>query len=999
MTPKVGTIAYMAPELYNPDGKYSNKIDVYSFAVLLWEMITREEPFSDISFIYEIAERVQAGERPIIPPHCPSIISSLINDCWVSEPNKRPSFAQIYERLVQIGNIWDQMQVEQILADMTTDTEGFETISSGKERNECLTDYEDVPFDEEELLMIHNSAASINSSTSSVISPASISSIRALSSSSSPSSDKMLALVYSNLEPSELEADGSSSGDEKSVRYRSLKKTAKVRNFRSKSSEQHEPSGIAASDDDSSIPPRLQYLISRAEHRKTAEQKTLPSAVVLETTSRPFLSSLSSPSSHKSSFTTQSPGTSSSSAPSSPQRTQGAVMSIASELKQSEDEQEDMREQEEDSPVLIVSPSSPIKSADRTDKGEHEEDDSYDESGDETDYTSSHESSHSSVSDLLQALKTPSSSPNPLSQSSPSPVCDSTVAPSRKRKKRREKSSEEAVSSSVHPPKPKKKRLRKKPIASGSSERLQVKDDETMDSSSQESPKLRKVRSRSKSPQNSTKSLPSVMVIRPITDSSVSEAIAATAAEAEALSIAASTSETSPPVTSKSETECESSNLSPLASRSFSAPRRIGNEGHDRRGNVSMLQSLSKRKVDLQSLLVETSSFSDSSHEPTALVIQVLRTSLNKEVNRSKRLKQNLEFMTEKFKTERKERFLLDQKMTGLQQRLTMHLTASTSSLPSPRAGSGDEQPTDFSTSFCNPDSLSFLRGKRSHSFQDRYNRHIHAKATRNKCIEIEYSELEHMASAPYRYSQFAVWYKARYLGFPVSVCVIIGGINPTQLEDFKETIGKAQTVCNHQFISSLVGITCKSPNYSIVFNDREDEISLHEYLVAKRLSLSRAKNSPPVLSSSSSDSQLVSQDISFAAKLELSVQLASALVHCHNQDLILGELSSHHVFVYSLSLSISVSPSRSLTSWISFFFLLFHLYDRSTGNSVISLAFLSLVMFQDSHGESIPRGIEFGGRLQKSPLKELLPLKRAISMSLEFWFGRSSQKENPTKG
>lgn len=53
MTPKVGTISYMAPEVLSCE-EYSNKVDVYSYGMLLWEIVTRKEPFSENEFMYEV---------------------------------------------------------------------------------------------------------------------------------------------------------------------------------------------------------------------------------------------------------------------------------------------------------------------------------------------------------------------------------------------------------------------------------------------------------------------------------------------------------------------------------------------------------------------------------------------------------------------------------------------------------------------------------------------------------------------------------------------------------------------------------------------------------------------------------------------------------------------------------------------------------------------------------------------------------------------------------
>lgn len=53
MTPKVGTLSYMAPEVLNCE-PYSNKVDVYSYGMLLWEIITRKEPYLEDNFMYEV---------------------------------------------------------------------------------------------------------------------------------------------------------------------------------------------------------------------------------------------------------------------------------------------------------------------------------------------------------------------------------------------------------------------------------------------------------------------------------------------------------------------------------------------------------------------------------------------------------------------------------------------------------------------------------------------------------------------------------------------------------------------------------------------------------------------------------------------------------------------------------------------------------------------------------------------------------------------------------
>ena len=101
MTGNKGTPAYMAPEVVSSAGlqaRYSSAVDVYSFGVMLWAMITRRQPFGHIRNPFAIPPRVVAGERPPMPTEIPSRLRNLIAACWSASPQARPTFAQIEVR-------------------------------------------------------------------------------------------------------------------------------------------------------------------------------------------------------------------------------------------------------------------------------------------------------------------------------------------------------------------------------------------------------------------------------------------------------------------------------------------------------------------------------------------------------------------------------------------------------------------------------------------------------------------------------------------------------------------------------------------------------------------------------------------------------------------------------------------------------------------------------------------------------------------------------------
>lgn len=92
-----GTVRYMPPELLK-DGRLTAAADVYSFGMLVWELISGRQLYPKKRH-NEIIVEVVDGDRPSIPSWCPMDIALLIQDCWDHEYMRRPSFKQIVDRL------------------------------------------------------------------------------------------------------------------------------------------------------------------------------------------------------------------------------------------------------------------------------------------------------------------------------------------------------------------------------------------------------------------------------------------------------------------------------------------------------------------------------------------------------------------------------------------------------------------------------------------------------------------------------------------------------------------------------------------------------------------------------------------------------------------------------------------------------------------------------------------------------------------------------------
>ena len=100
---QVGTPMWMAPEVIKGE-KYTEKADVYSFGIIIWEIMTRLEPYDDKEAMQIVVEVVNHQLRPNIPPQyedCPLL--PLMKDCWNQDPLKRPTFKITRDRLIKIA--------------------------------------------------------------------------------------------------------------------------------------------------------------------------------------------------------------------------------------------------------------------------------------------------------------------------------------------------------------------------------------------------------------------------------------------------------------------------------------------------------------------------------------------------------------------------------------------------------------------------------------------------------------------------------------------------------------------------------------------------------------------------------------------------------------------------------------------------------------------------------------------------------------------------------
>ena len=89
-----GTVAWMAPEVIRNE-PCNEKVDIWSFGVCLWELLTCEVPYRNVDSSAIIWGVGSNSLQLPIPSSCPDGFKLLVKQCWAPKPRNRPSFKHI----------------------------------------------------------------------------------------------------------------------------------------------------------------------------------------------------------------------------------------------------------------------------------------------------------------------------------------------------------------------------------------------------------------------------------------------------------------------------------------------------------------------------------------------------------------------------------------------------------------------------------------------------------------------------------------------------------------------------------------------------------------------------------------------------------------------------------------------------------------------------------------------------------------------------------------
>ncbi|POG74079.1 kinase-like domain-containing protein [Rhizophagus irregularis DAOM 181602=DAOM 197198] len=156
-----GNLPYIAPEVIN--GKeYTFKSDIYSIAILMWEISSGQPPFINHEHDYDLVMNIINGIRPKIVLGTPTEYKNFMEQCWDADPSKRPDTDTLCNEIQKMNLYYQSMTDESFQSEINRNLEQDKTNNSTNSRlfASKIHQFENLPeprnATEEELEAFHS---------------------------------------------------------------------------------------------------------------------------------------------------------------------------------------------------------------------------------------------------------------------------------------------------------------------------------------------------------------------------------------------------------------------------------------------------------------------------------------------------------------------------------------------------------------------------------------------------------------------------------------------------------------------------------------------------------------------------------------------------------------------------------------------------------------------------------------------------------------------------
>ncbi|XP_029170810.1 mitogen-activated protein kinase kinase kinase 7-like [Nylanderia fulva] len=133
MTNNKGSAAWMAPEVFE-GSRYTEKCDVFSWGIILWEVLARQKPFDDMGGVsaFRIMWAVHVGQRPPLIEGCPKPLENLMTRCWQKIPEARPSMDEVVRIMTKLSEFFSH-HLEPIEYSLSSEADNIDEDQASRE--------------------------------------------------------------------------------------------------------------------------------------------------------------------------------------------------------------------------------------------------------------------------------------------------------------------------------------------------------------------------------------------------------------------------------------------------------------------------------------------------------------------------------------------------------------------------------------------------------------------------------------------------------------------------------------------------------------------------------------------------------------------------------------------------------------------------------------------------------------------------------------------------